>query len=183
MRLFTAIDIPGEVQENLRILLERLRPTAKLSWSAIEKLHITTKFIGEWPEERLEEMKAALRTMTAKGGIEIGVRGLGWFPNIRNPRVFWAGVEGGEELKSLARETEQAVHTIGVPVEDREYSPHLTLARIRERVPHARLHMDALIRMIGSIASTDFGSFRARAFYLYLSRAGQYSKLAEFGLT
>jgi len=187
MRLFTAIDIPGDVQNRLRMLLDRLRPEAKLSWSTVEKLHITTKFIGEWPEERLEEMKAALGTAIGKaigpGGIEIAVRGLGWFPNPRNPRVFWAGVEGGEELKSLARVTEQAVGAIGVPREDREYAPHLTLARIRARVP-----LEALRRMIGSVtasapACTDFGSFHARAFHLYLSRAGQYSKLAGFELT
>ena len=141
-------------------------------------MHITTKFIGEWPEDRLEEMKSALRKMTAPGGINIAVRGLGWFPNARSPRVFWVGVEGGEALKSLARATEQAVHALGVPVEDREYSPHLTLARIRERVP-----MDLLMRMIGSLPSTDFGSFPAKSFYLYLSRAGQYSKLAEFALS
>lgn len=177
MRLFTAIDIPGEVQNNLRVLLDHLRPTAKLSWSTVEKLHITTKFIGEWPEDRLEEMKSSLRKVTAPDGVKIGVRGLGWFPNARNPRVFWARVEGGEELKALARATEQAVHSIGVAVEDREYSPHLTLARIRDRVS-----LDALMERIGSLKSTNFGSFHAQAFYLYLSRAGQYSKLAEFSL-
>jgi 2'-5' RNA ligase len=178
MRLFTAIDIPGEVQSHLRALLDRLRPAAKLGWSTVEKLHITTKFIGEWPEDRLEEMKAALGKVVAPGEVRIAVRGLGWFPNPRNPRVFWAGVEGGDQLKSLARATEQAAGAIGVPVEDREYTPHLTLARVRDRVP-----LDALVRTNGSLTCTDFGSFPARSFYLYLSRAGQYSKLAEFALT
>jgi RNA 2',3'-cyclic 3'-phosphodiesterase len=177
MRLFAAIDIPGEVQNHLRVLLDRLRPAAKLSWSTVEKLHITTKFIGEWPEDRLEEMKGALGNVVAPGGVGIAIRGLGWFPNARNPRVFWAGVEGGDALKSLARATEYAMHALGVAIEDREYTPHLTLARVRDRVP-----MDSLMRMVVSLASTDFGSFHARSFYLYLSRAGQYSKLAEFAL-
>jgi 2'-5' RNA ligase len=178
MRLFTAIDMPRDVQSQLSALLDRLRPAAKLSWSTVEKLHITTKFIGEWPEERLDEMKRALGKVSAAGAIRIAVRGLGWFPNPRNPRVFWAGVEGGEELKSLARATEQAVHAIGVPLEDREYTPHLTLARIRERG-----RLDDLVKTVTSLESTDFGAFEARAFYLYLSRAGQYSKLGEFAIT
>jgi 2'-5' RNA ligase len=178
MRLFTAIDIPREVQVQLGALLDRLRPAAKLSWSPVEKLHITTKFIGEWPEDRLDEMKLALGKVTAARAVQIAVRGLGWFPNSRNPRVFWAGVEGGEDLKALARATERAVNAIGVAVEDREYSPHLTLARIRERVP-----LEALQLATTSVKSTGFGSFDARSFHLYLSRGGQYSKLAEFAIS
>ena len=178
MRLFAAIDIPGEVQSRLGSLLDRLRPAAKLSWSTVEKLHITTKFIGEWPDGRLEDMKAALAKVTAPGMLRIAVSGLGWFPDSRNPRVFWVGVEGGEELKTLARETEQAVGAIGVPVEDREYTPHLTLARNRNRA-----RVDGLVKLVTALPSTDFGAFEANAFYLYRSRAGRYSKLAEFSLT
>jgi len=177
MRLFTAIDMSSEVQSHLSALLDRLRPAAKLSWSTAEKLHITTKFIGEWPEERLDEMKRALGKVTAPVAIKIAVRGLGWFPDQRDPRVFWAGVQGGEELKLLARATEQAVHAIGVPLEDREYTPHLTLARIRKRG-----RLDELKKTVESLKSTDFGAFEARAFHLYLSRAGRYSKLAEFSV-
>jgi 2'-5' RNA ligase len=54
MRLFTAIDLPAEVLDPLREFLARLRPLAKLHWSPVENLHITTKFIGEWPEARID---------------------------------------------------------------------------------------------------------------------------------
>ena len=101
MRLFTAIDIPADLTEALRSFVSRLRPTAKISWSPVENLHVTTKFIGEWPEPRLDEMKRALASVPAAGSIEITVKGLGWFPNERRPRVFWAGVDGGEALRSL----------------------------------------------------------------------------------
>jgi RNA 2',3'-cyclic 3'-phosphodiesterase len=178
MRLFTAIDIPEDVVEGLRSLLQRLKPLAKLSWSRVENLHITTKFIGEWPEERLDEMKRALAAAPAAGPIEIAVRGLGWFPNERRPRVFWAGIDGGEPLRSLAHATEQAVAQLGVPVEERAYSPHLTLARIKEAVP-----MDALrktLQVMPSECGFDFGSFRASGFFLYLSANGRYTQLARF---
>ena len=131
MRLFVAIDIPPEVKDSLRALLDRWKPLAKLNWSPVDNLHITTKFIGEWPEARLDEMKTALAEVPVPGPIDIEIRGLGWFPNPRHPRVFWAGIEAGELLRDLARATEQATAKRGVPVEERPYSPHLTLARIR----------------------------------------------------
>jgi len=177
MRLFTAIDIPDAIASKLGAVIDRLRPKAKLSWTSVEKMHITMKFIGEWPEDRLDEMKRSLAGVRATGGIEITVRGLGWYPNPRDPHVFWAGVEAGDDLRSLAKATDQAVHAIGVPLDSREYSPHLTLARIRKRV-----YMGALTKEAEKLERTDFGSFRATDFYLYLSRAGAYTKLAGFAL-
>jgi len=178
MRLFTAIDISPEVRGKLGELLARLRPLGKLSWTTADRLHVTTKFIGEWPEERLEEMKRTLASVGSPGPVGIEIRDLGWFPNPRHPRVFWAGVHGGEALQDLARATEDAVHRIGVAREERDYSPHLTLARIRESVP-----LDALRDEIEALGSTNFGGFSAPLFYLYLSRAGRYTKLADFSLT
>src|SRR5205085_1953986 len=128
-RLFTAIDLPAETRAALGALLDRLRPLAPLRWSPVENLHITTKFIGEWPEARLDGVKRALATV-APQPVAIGVRGLGWFPDANRPRVLWAGIDAGAPLKNLARETERAVAKLGVTVEMREYSPHLTLARI-----------------------------------------------------
>ena len=178
MRLFTAIDIPEDVREALRSLLQRLRPLAKLSWARIENLHITTKFIGEWPAERLDEMKSVLAAAPVPGPIEIAVRGLGWFPNERRPRVFWAGIDGGEPLRSLAHTTEQAVAQLGVPVEERAYSPHLTLAKIKEAVPLDSLRQT--LQVMPSECGFDFGSFRASSFFLYLSANGNYTQLARF---
>jgi 2'-5' RNA ligase len=180
MRLFTAIDIPTDLTEALRSFVSRLRPLAKISWSPVENLHVTTKFIGEWPEPRLDEMKRALASVPAIGSFEIAVKGLGWFPNPGRPRIFWAGVEGGEAMRSLARATEDAVADLGVPVDKRDYSPHLTLARIRETVVLDRLR-DTL-QSFPAGCGFDFGSFRATRFFLYLSAGGRYTQLAGFPL-
>lgn len=180
MRLFVAIDIPAGVKDELRVALARLRPLAKLQWSPVDNMHITTKFIGEWPGERIEEMKSTLAAVGSPGPFSIDVGGLGWFPNARRPRVFWAGVHAGAPLETLARSTEEAVATLGVPVEERPYSPHLTLARIRNPVAP-----DALERLRGAAAifeAQSFGSFYPPAFYLYLSAGGKYSRLAEYSL-
>jgi RNA 2',3'-cyclic 3'-phosphodiesterase len=173
MRLFTAIDLPAEMLDTLRDFLARLRPLAKLRWTSVENLHITTKFIGEWPETRIDEMKSALRGVTGVP-MEISIRGAGWFPNVHQARVFWAGVDGGEPLGMLARWTDQAAATLGIPVETRAYSPHLTLARVKGVV-----RLDDLLPAIGN---PDFGGFQPSSFFLYLSANGRYSKLAEFPL-
>src|SRR6266446_4064521 len=123
MRLFAAIDIPDDIKAALDSFQRRLRSTANLTWSPVANLHITTKFIGEWPEARLEEMTCALASVPVAGALEIAVKGIGWFPNPRRPRVFWAGVDGGEPLRDLAQATEHAVAPLGVPVEERAYFP------------------------------------------------------------
>lgn len=180
MRLFAAIDIPDDLKDALRSFVSRLRPTAKINWSPIANLHVTTKFIGEWPTERLDEMKRTLASVPRSGGIDITVKGIGWFPNQHRPRVFWTGVDGGEALPALARATEQAVAKLGIPVEERIYSPHLTLGRIRETVSLDRLHKT--LQSLPASCGFEFGSFRAKQFFLYLSAGGKYTQLAGFPL-
>lgn len=63
MRLFTALDLPPEIVDRLGQLIARLKPVARIKWSPPANLHVTTKFIGEWPEERLDELKSALASI------------------------------------------------------------------------------------------------------------------------
>lgn len=181
MRLFTGIDLPEHVHDKLERLLSTLRPTAHLIWSPVYNLHITTKFIGEWPEVRLEEITTALRGLPAAASFRIVLREVGWFPGPQSPRVFWAGVHGGADLAKLARFTEDALVPLGIAREERAYSPHLTLARIRRPVP-----LQAMREAIARLDASDFGSVETDRFYLYESRPGSagtvYSKVAEFKL-
>ena len=178
MRLFTALDLSAEVQSRLEELLERLRPAARIHWSPPENLHITTKFIGEWPEERLEELKRVLRALDPRPPLPVHIRQVGFFPNPHSPRVFWCGIEA-PGLETLAADTDRATASLGVASEKRAYSPHLTLARIKERID-----LQPLREIIAGSPSLDFGRFTADRYYLYLSklqRSGSvYTKLAEF---
>src|SRR5205814_4128750 len=101
MRLFTAIDLPQEIVDRLDELISDLRPRARINWSTASNLHITTKFIGHWPEDRLPQLNRALDGLGCRPPIAIRVAGLGFFPNERSPRVFWAGVEASSELVRL----------------------------------------------------------------------------------
>jgi 2'-5' RNA ligase len=181
MRLFVGIGLPDAVVEALSALLGRLRPTAPVKWSPAENLHITTKFIGEWPENRLQEMIAVLQRVERPAEkLEIEIGGLGWFPNPNRPRVFWAGVHS-PGLAGLAAATDRETSQLGVAMEERAYSPHLTLARIKDPAPLA-----ALRQAVANLDSAEFGRFAPSAFSLYHSKTGSsgsvYTKLAEFSL-
>ncbi|MBL8241824.1 MAG: RNA 2',3'-cyclic phosphodiesterase [Bryobacterales bacterium] len=181
MRLFTAIDISEDARAALTEFVARLRPVAPFRWSPPGNLHITTKFIGEWPQANLQTLCQALRGAAKPGSLEISIRGLGWFPNPHNPRVLFAGIAAGPGLKTLHQATDAACAAIGIAPEAKPYSPHLTLARIAgaEGVAAAR-------GRIAGAPPAEFGLFTARAFHLYESVPGgggsQYSKLEEFPL-
>lgn len=180
MRLFTGLDLPPDVVGHLERLLAKLRPAARIQWSPPANLHVTTKFIGEWPDGRLGDLKAALAGLDAGPPIGVHVRKVGFFPNPHAPRVFWCGIEA-PGLEELARVTDDATAALGVPRETRDFSPHLTLARIKERI-----ELQPLREAIAALSTLEFGEFEAHAFFLYqskLSPAGAvYTKLAEFPL-
>jgi 2'-5' RNA ligase len=181
LRLFTGIAAPPDVNGRLDDLVRRLKPLARVRWSPASNFHITTKFIGAWPQEKLDAMKQALAILQGSGPFSIAIRGIGFYPNAQRPRIFWAGVEGGEALAALASRTDQACAKLGVEAEKKPYSPHLTLARI-----NAPADLGALHAAIGKELTPEFGQFDATRFHLYLSQPGSggsiYTSLAEFAL-
>lgn len=179
MRLFTAIDLPQEILLRLERLLSALRPEALVKWSPLDNLHVTTKFIGQWPQDRLDQLSAALDNVTGRASFPIVIRDFGWFPDERSPRVFWIGVHGGEALTALARETEEALRPLGIAVETRPFFPHLTLARIKSPVP-----LRALRQKVEDLQPALLGEFQASSFALFRSDPGSnasiYRKLGEY---
>ena len=178
MRLFTAIDLPDDILRNLENLLAKLRPTARIQWSPPANLHITTKFIGEWPDARLDELKTALSGMGPHPAIPVEIRRIGFYPNPHSPRIFWCGIEA-DGLDALAAATDRATAALGIGSESRAFSPHLTLARIKERV-----NLQPLREAVAALPSLDFGRFTAASFFLFQSKlrptGSVYTKLAEF---
>lgn len=182
MRLFTAIDPTPEVHVNLVRLLERLRPAARLRWTRPDNLHLTLKFIGEYPEANLGALDEALRGVAWPPPFDVRIGGLGFFPDERRPRVFWVGISAGPELGELATRIDQALVRLGVPAERRPYSPHLTLARIEDRTPLERLYTATK-----ALDSLEFGAFRPDRFHLYRSQPSPggavYTQMGEFRTT
>ncbi len=180
MRLFIALEIPSAVRENLAALLVMLRAiTKEPRWVHAENLHVTLKFLGEVGEDRLDAVRGALGKVRSQQAVAVEFRGLGFFPNEKNPRVLWAGVEASANLKTLAADIEGAMEKLGFPREKREFSPHLTLARFeRPRLP------EPLRKAIAENAQQEFGSLRTSEFHLIqskLKRSGaEYTTLTTF---
>ncbi|HEX3377472.1 MAG TPA: RNA 2',3'-cyclic phosphodiesterase [Candidatus Acidoferrales bacterium] len=179
-RLFVAIDIPENVRSSLGELMKSLRDTCRdARWARITGLHVTLKFIGETPSERVADMKSALAKIPTRDPIAIDFSGVGFFPNARRPRVFWAGVEAGPELASLANAVEKALGSEAIPQEDRKFSPHITLARFKDAAG-----VDALQVAIEKAGPLKFGGATATEFHLYQSvlkpGGAEYTRLATF---
>jgi 2'-5' RNA ligase len=179
MRLFTAVDLPDEMRLRLDRLLAVLRGEALVKWSPLDNLHVTTKFIGSWPDDRRAELEAALAEVDLPAPFPIELKGLEWFPNPRFPRVLVLAVKGGEPLTALAHRIDERLASLGIPREEREYSPHLTLARIKTATPLSRLQAKC-----AEMQPAAVGTFVARAFHLYRSdpgpRSSHYRKLREY---
>lgn len=166
VRLFIALPIPEEVKQSLT------EPQKQLSVRGIkpvepENLHITLKFLGEAPEERIEEITSALDGVDEEE-FDMRARGMGAFPNIRNPRVVWAGInEGEEESTRLARQVEESMSTLGFERERRSFTPHITLARVKSRTPESRR---AVQNTVEEYDEHEFGEWRAKRVVLMQSK-------------
>jgi len=134
MRTFIAIEIPDYVKREMSKVQERLkRANVEAGWTRPEGMHLTLKFLGEVQDAKVEEIKKTL--VTATGGFsrfKVELAGAGTFPNAKNPRVAWLGVSGDvDRLNALQASVEDAMVRLGFEREDRRFSPHLTLARIK----------------------------------------------------
>ena len=192
MRVFVGLDIDLAIRERMTRYLDGVRGFApEARWVKPESFHVTLKFIGEQKEELVEKIKCELATVRAQP-FDISFRGNGFFPNARSPRVFWLGIEAGEQLAQLARTVDEAMLRTGVPRETNDYRPHLTLARSGSGRPKPMPgdRPSPPLRRLGEKLEgkpgPDFGTMTAREFFLYESKLGpggaRYSKVARFAL-
>jgi 2'-5' RNA ligase len=182
MRTFVAIDIPEEIRARIQELMESLRRApADVRWSRPEGLHITLKFLGEIPVDQVDRVKLSLQSLQSAESVAITITGAGFFPSERAPRVLWLGIEAGPELGKLAASVERSLLPLGVPKEDRPFSPHLTLGRIRTANGIGPLR-DLLTRQ----EPLRMGPFLATEFFLYESQSSSggstYRKIARYPL-
>ncbi|HUC54847.1 MAG TPA: RNA 2',3'-cyclic phosphodiesterase [Candidatus Cybelea sp.] len=183
MRLFVALEIPSAVRDSLAALLQTLGEVSpQTRWVRLENLHATLKFIGEVPETKLAAIRGALAEVRSDQIVRLDFRGLGFFPNEKRPRVFWAGIEASANLKTLAADVETAMENLGIRRERRPFSPHLTLARFEP----PRL-LEQLRGAIQENSRRDFGSLRTNQFRLIESKlkpaGAEYTTVESFSFT
>ena len=141
MRAFVAVFPPPEVRAEAVAAATAAtqcpdgQPTERVRWSRPENVHLTLKFLGEVRAEALEALCDAVQKLCERHTpFEVGLAGLGAFPSARRARILWAGVGvGARELRFLAADVETALAPLGFEREDRAYTPHLTVGRVRGR--------------------------------------------------
>jgi 2'-5' RNA ligase len=135
VRLFVALNFPGELRDALWRAAAPLRDLdLPVKWVGPDGIHLTLKFLGEVPDEREGEIRAALARAAgdvagAPRPLTIDVRGFGAFPSPARPRVFWAGIEPTPALELLQHRVERELGPLGFPTEARAFRPHVTLGR------------------------------------------------------
>lgn len=142
MRVFIAIELPQEIKDSLNSIQEKLKTCqADVKWVHPQNIHLTLKFLGEISEEQLAKIKIILdNTAKDKKKFSIRISSLGAFPKINSPRVIWVGVDmGNREIQELAKDLEKRIEKIGIPKEERAFSSHITIGRIRSNLGKDKL--------------------------------------------
>jgi 2'-5' RNA ligase len=132
LRLFVAINPPEAVRERIGAGTAELRRLDGVRWVDPDALHITLKFIDALAEGRADEVAASLRRVAAgHAPFDVELSGVGAFPSLRRPRVVWVGIGPIPKLARLHREIEAALEELGIEREERGFSAHITLGRVR----------------------------------------------------
>lgn len=135
IRTFIAVLISEDIKRRIGLVEEEFKKLApEVKWVAEENLHVTLKFLGNVPAERLERIAAALgEALSCVEPFEIEVADVGAFPSAGIPRTVWVGVTSGqEELADVARRVEKALEKLGFPREDRPFTCHITIGRVKD---------------------------------------------------
>jgi len=180
MRVFVAVEIPSAVRANLTELVKHFRALSpRTRWVRPENLHVTLKFIGEVEATKVGTIRAELAKVRSDAPFTLDFRSLGFFPNQKHPRVFWAGIQASPNLKTLGTDIDKVLEAVEIPREGREFSPHLTLARFERQNPP-----EALRAAIRQNVTHEFGSLRTNQFHLIESKlrpsGAEYTTVASF---
>lgn len=185
IRSFIAIEIPEEIKKGLSGIQDVLKRTgAEVGWTKSEGIHLTLKFLGDVEEDRLEDIKKAIEVATEGiSNFVLEAGGIGVFPNTKYPRVLWIGIKDrGDTLKNLHEAIERETGKLGFKHEDRTFSPHLTLGRVR-----SQKNREILIKSFEEFDKIELGAFDVREVSLMKSdlspKGAVYTQLWKVSLT
>jgi len=171
MRLFVAVNLPKEIKKEIGSLISELKfIPADLKWVDPENLHLTVQFLGNVSEDQVLTVAESLKRSAAGAGpFALKLSGIGVFPSLEKPRVFWAGVTGETAaLLNLSRLVQSDLLRLGFAPGKNKFSPHLTLARLRSPAGFA----DVLDRAEKIAGNKVFGSARIKTIELMSSELG-----------
>ncbi len=137
LRAFIAVELPAELQQKIHKATANFRRGIDplVRWTAAENMHLTLKFLGDVSQPNVEFLIQMLRSQAELvSPFIIQLTGLGSFPGPKRPRVIYIGIQAPAALGALQREIESASRRLGYEAEERPFSPHLTLGRVRQNI-------------------------------------------------
>jgi len=167
MRTFIAIALTQEIRDYLAGIQEELKKSrADAKWVQPKNIHLTLKFLGERDDKKIERIKEILEETTKnKDCFTMRLSNIGAFPKIESPRVIWIGIDKGEQVtKELAYELEEKIAAVGIPKEDRAFSSHITIARLK-----SPLNRQALVQELKNLPKPQNMEFQVKKITLYKS--------------
>jgi 2'-5' RNA ligase len=142
VRTFVAVTLNESLHTALDKIIGQLSSAnAKVKWVETGNIHLTLKFLGNVEEERLPEVFAACeRAAEDAHAIDLEMKAVGCFPDMKNPRIVWLGIErGAEALKRIQEKVEAELQAVGFPEEDKQFKAHLTIGRVKGKQGLSRL--------------------------------------------
>lgn len=136
VRLFIAINLPDSERQAIHQSTAPLRGAAsQVTWVAPDCIHLTMKFLGERRAEEVDGIRGALAAVAKRfQPVRLDVGGVGAFPDLRAPKIYWMGITADPKLELLHHDLEVACEALGHDVEARAFRPHLTLGRVKRDV-------------------------------------------------
>lgn len=143
LRAFIAIELPQNIKDAIERQTVRLRQTLGndlVRWVPAQNMHVTLKFLGDIAASHVEFLKQMLaRESESHQQFDLQIGGLGSYPTSKRPRVLWVGLHAPADLASLQKSIEAGACRLGYEQEERPFSPHLTLGRVRQNLSPADL--------------------------------------------
>ncbi|WP_456385407.1 RNA 2',3'-cyclic phosphodiesterase [Desulfolithobacter sp.] len=164
-RLFVAIDLPADITTGLGDISCGL-PGAR--WVPPDQLHLTLRFIGDVDGGVFADVREVLAGVRSQS-FSLRIKGVGFFPPRKRPRVIWAGIESSDELILLQKRVENTLVACGLAPEGRKFSPHITLARLKN-TPLSRI--TGFLAQHALLASRSFTVDRFLLYSSVLGRSG-----------
>jgi 2'-5' RNA ligase len=185
MRLFVAVNIPEAVRDKVAEMQSELKKApCDVKWVDPDKFHLTLKFIGEVEDKDILSISESVAcSVSGFGKFKVKVSGSGAFPRNEKPKVIWVGIsEGKTELERLASNIGSGLEKLGYKKEERPFSAHLTLGRVR-----SFKNIAALSEKLAALENADAGSFTVESVDLMQSllcaEGPEYIVLRNFSLT
>ncbi len=185
IRSFIAISLPESVLRAIGKVQDTMGSSGlDIRWVRKEGIHLTLKFLGDIDSSDVDKIRSALE-QGVKGFAPFLLKGegVGVFPNLRRPRVVWAGISGDVQvLSALQGNLNAQLREVGFPKEKRRFKGHLTVGRVKGRLDSAKFR--AALEEFGGFETESFEVQSVVLFQSTLQPQGAiYTKLAEIGLT